>query len=97
MAFPGPVLVATRGADDDRLIDVGAWIAAAARTPLVLRHADGNPADRLPAMADSAKAGLIVLGSRGLAGPRALASVSERVAHRAHCSALVMRAPAANA
>jgi nucleotide-binding universal stress UspA family protein len=35
---------------------------------------------------------LIVVGSRGLHGVRALGSVSERVAHRAPCSVLVARA-----
>jgi nucleotide-binding universal stress UspA family protein len=35
--------------------------------------------------------GLIVLGSRGLHGLRAVGSVSERVAHRAACSVLVTR------
>jgi nucleotide-binding universal stress UspA family protein len=35
---------------------------------------------------------LVVLGSRGLRGLRALGSVSERVAHEAHCPALVIRA-----
>ena len=38
-------------------------------------------------------AGLLVLGSRGLHGLRALGSVSERVAHRANCSVLVVREP----
>jgi nucleotide-binding universal stress UspA family protein len=33
---------------------------------------------------------LLILGSRGLHGVRALGSVSERVAHRAHCSTLVV-------
>jgi nucleotide-binding universal stress UspA family protein len=33
---------------------------------------------------------LVVVGSRGLHGLRALGSVSERVAHRAHCSVLVV-------
>lgn len=36
-------------------------------------------------------ADLIVIGSRGLHGPRALGSVSERVAHEARCSVLVVR------
>ena len=36
---------------------------------------------------------LMVLGSRGLRGLRALGSVSERVAHRADCSLLVVRQP----
>jgi nucleotide-binding universal stress UspA family protein len=36
---------------------------------------------------------LLVVASRGLHGVRALGSVSERVAHRAHCSLLVVRSP----
>ena len=126
-ASPGRVLVATRGADDDRVVEVGAWIAESAGTPVVLghvgasgttiRHAlarqaahmlvssgcdpvvlstEGSPLDGLPVMAAGTKASLIVLGSRGLAGPRALASVSERVAHRVHCSVLVLRTPQAD-
>ena len=39
----------------------------------------------------SKEADLLVLGSRGLHGLRALGSVSERVAHRATCSVLVVR------
>lgn len=38
----------------------------------------------------STLADLVILGSRGLHGVRALGSVSERVAHRAHCSTLVV-------
>ena len=36
-------------------------------------------------------ADLLVLGSRGLTGVHALGSVSERAAHRAGCSVLVIR------
>jgi nucleotide-binding universal stress UspA family protein len=39
----------------------------------------------------SLAADLLVLGSRGLHGLAALASVSERVAKRAFCSVLVVR------
>jgi nucleotide-binding universal stress UspA family protein len=39
----------------------------------------------------SEHAGLVVVGSRGLRGLRALGSVSERVAHRADCPVLVAR------
>jgi nucleotide-binding universal stress UspA family protein len=39
----------------------------------------------------SEEADLVVVGSRGLHGPRALGSVSERVAHRAASSVLVVR------
>jgi nucleotide-binding universal stress UspA family protein len=38
----------------------------------------------------SAHADLVILGSRGLHGVRALGSVSERVAHRVPCSALII-------
>ncbi len=41
-------------------------------------------------VARSREADLVVVGSRGLHGPRALGSVSERVAHRAQCSVLVV-------
>jgi nucleotide-binding universal stress UspA family protein len=33
---------------------------------------------------------LVVVGSRGIHGLRALGSVSERIAHQAHCTALVV-------
>jgi nucleotide-binding universal stress UspA family protein len=41
--------------------------------------------------AASRDADLLVLGSRGLHGLKALGSVSERVAHRAECSTLIVR------
>jgi nucleotide-binding universal stress UspA family protein len=44
----------------------------------------------------SAAADLLVVGSRGAHGPASLASVSERVAHRARCSVLVVRRPTAD-
>jgi nucleotide-binding universal stress UspA family protein len=34
---------------------------------------------------------LVVIGSRGLHGLKALGSISERVAHQAECSVLVVR------
>jgi nucleotide-binding universal stress UspA family protein len=36
---------------------------------------------------------LVVVGSRGVRGLRAIGSVSERVAHQAHCTALVVHQP----
>ncbi|MGZ8795519.1 MAG: universal stress protein [Gaiellaceae bacterium] len=41
----------------------------------------------------SAEADLVVVGSRGLRGVRALGSVSERIGHLARCSVLVVREP----
>lgn len=49
------------------------------------------PADALTHAAEDAD--LVVVGSRGLHGLSALGSVSERVAHTAACSALVVREP----
>ena len=41
----------------------------------------------------SRDADLLVVGSRGVHGIRAIGSVSERVAHQAHCTALVVHEP----
>jgi len=55
---------------------------------------DEHPVDAL--VAASRGADIVVVGSRGLHGLQALGSVSERVAHEAACSVLVVR-PAAPA
>jgi len=52
-------------------------------------HAPDDPVHAL--VAASAGSDLLVVGSRGLHGLKALGSVSERVAHRARCSVLVVR------
>jgi nucleotide-binding universal stress UspA family protein len=50
-----------------------------------------DPGHPFAALLDrSALVDLLILGSRGLHGVRALGSVSERVAHRAHCSVLII-------
>jgi nucleotide-binding universal stress UspA family protein len=49
------------------------------------------PVEALIERATEAGADLLVVGSRGLHGVSALGSVSERVAHRAGCSVLVVR------
>lgn len=58
------------------------------------RHPDAEvvaarPVDAL--VEASGEADLLVVGSRGLHGVKALGSVSERVAHQARCSVLVVR------
>lgn len=54
------------------------------------RRADAQP---VPALLDrSSNADLVVVGTRSLRGLRALGSVSERVAHGASCSVLVVHA-----
>ena len=52
-------------------------------------YVEGDPVKTL--IASAGKADLVVVGSRGLGGLRSLGSVSERVAHRASCSVLVVR------
>ena len=49
----------------------------------------GRAADALAGLGDSVD--LIVMGARGLKGAKALGSVSERVAHKASSSVLVVR------
>jgi nucleotide-binding universal stress UspA family protein len=51
----------------------------------------GSPHRRIVEMANETGAALIVMGSRGRTGLAALGSVSERVAHRAGCSVLIVR------
>jgi nucleotide-binding universal stress UspA family protein len=58
--------------------------------PVVMSVA-GDPVEALVSMAGSAGAGLLVTGSASRRGVAALASVSERIAHRAPCSVLVLR------
>ena len=58
--------------------------------PPAVVNVDGSPADRLLGMASSIGASLIVLGSHGRRGPQAFASLSDRVAHHATCSVLVL-------
>jgi nucleotide-binding universal stress UspA family protein len=51
----------------------------------------GHPHHAVAALADEIGADLLVVGSRGLHGPRALASTSERLAHEAGISVLIVR------
>lgn len=75
------VVVGLRGKD----IDPEAVRLLASQVDLV----DLPPVDALDAEAQ--RNDLLVVGSRGLHGLRSLGSVSERVAHKARCSVLVVR------
>jgi Universal stress protein UspA and related nucleotide-binding proteins len=70
---------------DDDSIDLD---AARALTPS-LEELDGQPVPVLARVAENAD--ILLVGSRGLSGLRALGSVSERVAHEAPASVLVVR------
>lgn len=81
----------------------GAWVLAARGSgiddavlqrlaqPLRVEYRDIRPVEALVSAA--AEVDLVILGARGLSGSRALGSVSERVAHRANSSVLVVRSP----
>ena len=62
---------------------------AAQRVAPELEERDGRALGLLKA--ESETADLVVVGSRGLQGLKALGSVSERIAHQASCSVLVVR------
>jgi nucleotide-binding universal stress UspA family protein len=56
------------------------------------RRARAHPTEPVAALVEASEsADLLVVGSRGLHGLRAIGSVSERVAHEAGCSVLVVR------
>lgn len=59
----------------------------------VLRVEQGSAHRKIVEVANEVGASLIVMGSRGRTGLRALGSVSERVTHCAECSVLVVRPP----
>lgn len=70
--------------------EAGSLIEAIGGKP-VLEVRSGRPHRRIVEAAEESQATLVVLGSRGLSGVRALGSVSERVAHQAPCSVLIVR------
>jgi nucleotide-binding universal stress UspA family protein len=82
--FAAPLTVVTALAGED--VDL-----AAAKLIAPVDVIDEHPVRAL--VEASAEADILVLGSRGLHGLRSLGSVSERVAHQARCSVLVVRQP----
>lgn len=88
-------------ADLSARLDADMRLIAAGRGPVDVEILRGfrdlewnDEADPVTALvAASAEADLVVVGSRGLHGLKALGSVSERVAHRAASSVLVVRPP----
>jgi nucleotide-binding universal stress UspA family protein len=52
---------------------------------------EGDPGDALVEVADRVGAGMIVVGNRGMAGPRrVLGSVPNKVSHAARCNVLIV-------
>jgi nucleotide-binding universal stress UspA family protein len=78
-----PVIAHGGKAVDGRLVDV-----------IIDRRREELPGEPVAALvAAAAGVDLLVVGSRGLHGLRALGSVSKRLAHQAHSSVLVVRRP----
>lgn len=69
-------------------------LAAALAIAPELEELPARPLDELHVLSE--RADLVVVGSRGLKGVRALGSVSERTAHDARCSVLVVRTQKSN-
>ena len=86
--FSAPLRIVT--ALNDKEVDIAHIRSNAPFAEAVAEH----PVDAL--VGASRGADIVVVGSRGLHGLQALGSVSERVAHEAACSVLVVR-PAAHA
>jgi len=83
---------------DAELHALVAWGGKGVNERLIETITDGEHEDSRegPARAlaeASERADLVIVGSRGLHGLRSLGSVSERIAHEARCSALVVREP----
>jgi nucleotide-binding universal stress UspA family protein len=88
-------LAARLGADLRAIVasqDVHVDLEAARRIAPGCEEHDARALDVLEAASENAD--LIVVGSRGLRGLRALGSLSERIAHEARCSVLVVRSAA---
>ena len=75
------------------IAEEAAALSAATGRDLVVRCEHGPAERRIAEVAAESDASLLVVGSRRLTGIRALRSVSERVAHRARCSVLIVREP----
>jgi nucleotide-binding universal stress UspA family protein len=93
-ASSAPIAAVTVGTDGSEPAaaaeQVAEQICESAGAHLRRLMAEDSPVDALVQAGETSD--LLVLGSRGLHGVKALGSVAERVAHQASCSVLVVRA-----
>jgi nucleotide-binding universal stress UspA family protein len=85
--------------DDDAgraILEEAAALISAAGVEVTTRLEPGTAHVRLIEVASEDGAAMIVSGARGVRGVKALGSVSERVAHEASCSVLIVRREAAD-
>lgn len=90
-AWPRTIVAGLDGTpESERAVSVARLLAARLGSRLYVVTA--TRADPVSVLAEESEgADLLVVGSRGLRGVRALASVSERVAHEARCPVLVVK------
>jgi nucleotide-binding universal stress UspA family protein len=88
--FPSNIILGTDGSDHS-LAAAAAAESIAERFQARLERYECVPRPVSTLLEAALRADLLVVGSRGLHGLPALGSVSERVAHRAACSVLVVR------
>ncbi len=74
-----------------RLAAQAAELGEAVGTEVAILRPSGEAHKELPRLAEELRVSLIVVGNRGTSGLQSLGSVSERVAHGAPCSVLVVR------
>lgn len=90
LRFPSAIVVGSDGSPCAQLaVGVAEHLAQRFDAGLGVLTADAHPVQAL--VEASREADLLIVGSRGLRGLKALGSVSERVAHEAACSVLVVR------
>lgn len=77
--------------DDQGIARANLAVREACGREVIPKTVDGEPHRRIVEAIEEIGPGLVVVGSRGLTGLKALGSVSERVAHRAPCSTLIVR------
>jgi nucleotide-binding universal stress UspA family protein len=87
LEIPFEAVVATGADADIDLEPLHTALHTAAGQDVPLREDPNPPVEALTRL----ETDLLVIGSRGLRGLRSLGSVSERVAHEARCSVLVVR------
>jgi nucleotide-binding universal stress UspA family protein len=89
----GSILSVHVGADEQgqAAAEEAAAVAESAGVSATTRLESGAPHARLGEIAGEVGARMVVVGARGVTGLKALGSVSERVAHEAPCSVLIVR------
>jgi nucleotide-binding universal stress UspA family protein len=88
--FPSSIVAGLDGSKESAVADAVARDIAA-RFSADLERYESVPQPVSTLVEASMEADLLVIGSRGLQGIKALGSVSERVAHDARCSVLIVR------